>query len=159
MNTTELFDSVNINGQTYKIDPSADIAINRSDINGEIESHAGKFAWYATSYELAVANEMDAKAEFARVQARLDVRIRETFKTNGIKGTEAMVGHEMCLQDEYIAAQNAHREASLQVGLLKAQRDAMLHRRDMLVALAHNFRAEGFSDINLKADAIRHNAK
>lgn len=155
MDTTELFDRVKVNGKEYAVDPTSDVRINRADLNGDIETHAEKFGFYATAYELAVEQEMLLKAELDRTYARMDIFVRASFESANIKATEKKVENEVILRPEYMEAQKAHREAATQVGLLKAQRDAMLHRRDMLVALAHNYRAEGFSDLSLKADAVK----
>lgn len=155
MDTTELFNRVKVNGKEYEVDPASDVRINRADLNGEIETHAEKFAWWATAYELAVEQEMQMKAELDRVYAKTDILVRAEFDMAGLKSTETKVSNEVVLREEYRAAQDAHRSAVQQVGLLKAQRDAMLHRRDMLIALAHNYRAEGHSDMSLKADAVR----
>ncbi len=141
--------------KTYKRDLSGDLFIDQGDINSSFVDHAQKFAWYATIYELCSDYESKLKNELGRLEAQLDYEVRMEFEGASLKATEAKVKNTIITRPDYVKAQEALREAALNTGLAKAARDSMMHRKDMLVGLGANYRAEGMSDLSLKTDQLK----
>jgi hypothetical protein len=117
--------------------------------------HSELFAWYATAYELALYTELHLKEELARLYARADHKARMDSKMSGIKLTEKMVENTVITFPEYVDKQNEYFDSKLNTGLLRAAKDAMIHRRDMLIQMGATYRAEGQSDLKLKQQVIK----
>lgn len=150
-----LVKTVNVNGIVYDFNMSDTVKIDTSDLNNELVEHSQKFAWISTAYELACDQELKLKTRLERLYAQLDVLVRHEFDAHNVKITETKVANEVILRSEYTAAQDEYGASKLEASLLKVARDSMLHRREMLLALAHNYRAEGFSEISLKTDQYK----
>jgi hypothetical protein len=61
-----------------------------------------------------------------------------------------MVENTVITDPKYVELQEKYLDAKRNAGVLKSARDAMIHRKDMLVQMGANYRAEGSSDISLK---------
>jgi hypothetical protein len=112
--------------------------------------HSELFAWYATAYELSLDVEIRAKESLARLYAVVDNTSRTAAKGAGVKLTEKMVENTVITDPQYVSVQAKYLDAKRNTGLLKAAKDAMIHRRDMLIQMGATYRAEGLSDMNLK---------
>lgn len=134
-----------VKGQVYQNTLSEDLAVNESNLNEEFAMQAEKFAWYSTMYEFAAQQEDRLKLELQRVSAFVEQEIRATTMS---KVTEKSVSAMVTTHYDVVAAHDALMEAQLITGFLKAARDAMSHRRDMLVQLGANVRAS--NDLYLK---------
>ncbi len=139
---------------TYHADFAKDVRINHAALSNDYITHSERFAWYATAYELAQEQEARAKSALELVAAKLDYLTRQQLKDAHVKFTEKMVENTVIAAPQYREAEDLYFKAKRTVGILKAARDAMIHRRDMLVSLGANYRAEGKSDISLKMDAL-----
>jgi hypothetical protein len=139
----------------YEKNLAQDLFINKGALNDDFAEHAEKFSWYATAYELCLAHEGRLRAQLDRIAAQLDYIVREEMKGAEVRITEKKVENTVITRPEYVALHNEILEAKLQTGLAKAARDAMIHRKDMLVGLGANYRAEGSSTLSLKHDQIK----
>lgn len=148
-----------IGTKEYERDFQEDLSIDPADINTCIVNHPAQFAWYATAYELCNDHEQRLKAKLDRMYAQLDCSVRIEAEAHGIKMTEPKIKNTILDRPEYVETQTAYFEASRNTGLAKAARDAMMHRKDMLVNLASNYRAEGSSDISLKTEHMKREKK
>lgn len=143
-----------LGSHTYQASFAEDVRINPAALSSDYVTHSERFAWYATAYELAQEQEARAKSALELIAAKLDYVTRQQLKDAQVKYTEKMVENTVIASPQYRAAEDAYLSAKRTVGILKAARDAMIHRRDMLVSLGANYRAEGKSDISLKTDAL-----
>jgi len=134
----------------YERNLNSDLRVNTGNLSEEFAVHAEKFAWYSTAYELALDNELKLKSKLERHYAQVDYIVREEARQAAVKMTEKKVENSVITHPEYAAVQGDYLDAKRNSGLLKAARDAMVHRRDMLIQLGANYRAEGVSDITLK---------
>lgn len=134
-----------------------DLAVNQSALSETFATHAERFAWYATAYELAMAYEAGLKEETARTYARVDHQVRTAARDAGVKLTEKMVENSVITHALYLEVQEEYLSAKAHTGLLKVARDAMIHRRDMLIQMGANYRAEGAADISLREQQYRQN--
>jgi hypothetical protein len=131
------------------------LRINRGNLSGDYEKHSEYFAYWSTLYELALDHQTRAEIDLERLYAIIDAEKRSQLGLTGGKVTEKTVENAVITDDRYIAAQVIVLDAKRNTGLLKAGRDAMIHRRDMLVSLGANYRAESKSDISLLQDQYR----
>ena len=87
--------------------------------------------------------------------AILDYQKRLEMQNSGVKTTEKMIENMVITADEYVALQTELLDAERQVGLLKAARDSMAQRKEMLVSLGANQRTEFRADASLMARELR----
>jgi len=146
----ELFDVFRIGDTTFPNQLNEHIDVRSQHINECFMDHAGLFAWYATAFELALDLEGRTKKELERTYARLDHLHRTNGKAAGVKMTEKMVENTVITDPLYTKTQTEYLDAKRNAGLLKAAKEAMIHRRDMLIQMGATYRAEGLSDISLK---------
>lgn len=145
----------NVAGMLQDSSLQEDIFVDRSRLNDEFAEHASRFGWYSTAYELCVDHEARLKAKLERAYAQLDAQARAQMEAAGVKVTEKKVENTVITQPEYISIYEEYLDAKLQVGLLKAARDAMIHKKEMLVSLGANLRSEMKSDPSLLAEAYK----
>lgn len=139
----------------YPYDLAKDAKIVKQDLSGEFQSHAETFSFYATAYELALDHEARLKAQLDRIYAMEDYKCRTNASQANIKLTEKMVENTVLTQDAYVDATNQYLEAKKNVGLLRAAKDTLIQKRDMLMQLGALMRAEGASDISMKQEAVK----
>ncbi len=132
-----------------------DVSINQGDLFGDFLVHPERFGYWATLYELAVDQETRLKNELARMYAKVDYNTRTELKNSSIRTTEKMVENTVITHPKYLEVQEEYHDAKLRSGLLKAARDAMIHRRDMLIQLGATARAEGASGISIREEAVK----
>lgn len=118
--------------------------INRGDLSGEFAEHSERFAYYATCYELAADKVRRFDIDLKRMYAVLDAEKRGEM--HGVKTTEKMIENMVITDDRYVALQNEATDAEKQLGLLKAARDSMAARKEMLISLGANQRSEFRAD-------------
>lgn len=152
-----LIDVFKIGEQTFPNRLREDLHINQGALSAVFAEHAEKFAWYATAYDLALDHESHLKHELERVYAQCDYLARAQAKEAGIKMTEKMVENTVITDLKYTKVQEKYLEAKRNTGLLKSARDAMIHRRDMLIQMGANYRAEGASDLSLREQQYKQN--
>jgi len=150
-----LVDEFEVDGLAYPSKLVKDLHIDRMNLSLEYELHSERFNWYATAYELALDKERRLKAELGRAYAHVDVKARENLKAAGIRVSEKKVENVVITHELYREVQDQYFDAQRMVGLIKAARDAMIHKKDCLVSLGANLRAEMASDPSLLQDQYR----
>lgn len=150
-----LNDSFTVGDVTYSSTLEEDLFVNRADLSTEFSRHAERFAFYATAYELAVERLQRLENALKRLYAQLDHEKRTTFMNAGVKTTEKMIENSVITDERYVAGEAEVLEGQKQAGLLKAARDSMIHRRDMLVSLGATYRAEVRADVSMLAEQVR----
>ena len=162
----KIYIKVKINGKETEIDLSGDLEINLGDINESFIDQAAKYAWYGTLCNNArlelerIKNELAAKIEYKdkSLYALLDKRSREEISAIGEKITEGKVESWIYDSQEYQAIMhsiNSLREntitAEYSYNMLYTAVQAFNQRRDMLISLGANIRAEwGSIDLKIK---------
>lgn len=132
-----------------------DLYINSTDLSSAFEDHAQRFSWYATAYELASDYDGRLKIELERLSATLYNTYKQEAVSTGMKITEKGLDSRVITTDIYLSLQDQYLNATRQTRLLKAARDAMIHRKDMLVSAASNYRAEIQADISLRTQQLK----
>lgn len=141
----------------YESSLKEDLAIDRSNLSEEFAEHPRAYGWYSTAYEIALDAEQRKKAELERAYAVLDVQARANMEAAGVRPTEAKVKNVVITHPEYVALQDKYFEAKTDAGVIKAARDAMIHRKDCLVSLGANLRAEAASNPEILKDQYKKN--
>jgi len=144
MNFKGLEVTFEVNGITYSGGLDSDLEIDRDDLNGEFQEQAKKFAWWAALSELAKDKQAGLKHELDKVYARLDHASRSNAAASipPVKLTEKMVENEVITSPIYEQAMQNYLQAKKEYGLLMAGREAMSQRKEMLISLGANYRAE-----------------
>lgn len=150
---TELTPTLTVGEMTFESKLQEDLFVNRSDLNSEFIRHPERFAFYATCYEIAAAEENNHKVALERLYAVLDHEKRGELQMAGVKTTEKMVENSVITDPRYTALQDAHLQAQKNAAICKAAMNAMQHRRDMLIQLGSAARAEFNADVSLRAAA------
>lgn len=132
-----------------------DLYINSTNLSSAFEDHAQRFSWYATAFELASDYDGRLKIELERLHATLYNTYKSEAISTGMKITEKGLECKIITTDIYLSLQDQYLSATRQTRLLKAARDAMIHRKDMLVSAASNYRAEIQADISLRTQALK----
>lgn len=152
--TPELFDVFTIGDNTFPNNSREHLDLRSKPIQDAFFEQAELYAWYATAQELAMDVEARLKEEVARVYARLDHHHRSAGKASGVKMTEKMTENSVITDPQYVKIHGEYLDAKRNTGLLKASKEAMIHRKDMLIQMGANYRAEGQSDISIKQAMI-----
>ena len=144
-----------IANEPYENTLQEDLYINSTDLSSAFEDHAQRFSWYATGFELASDYDGRLKIELVRLGATLYNTYKAEAVSTGMKITEKGRDNRVITTDIYLSLQDQYLGAARQTRLLKAARDAMIHRKDMLVSAASNYRAEIQSDISLRTQQLK----
>lgn len=147
--------TVSLRGVEIEFNLEADTQLDLSCLEHEACRQADVFAKYATAFAIAETEEKRVKIELEALTAKIDVRARMEANQANIKFTEKMAEHTIKGSQEYLDKTDELLQAQNITGLLKQAKDAMIHKRDMLVQLIALKRQEQASDISMKADMVR----
>ncbi len=120
-----------------------DLGWDRSNLSFELQDHprrALKWALVAAAAERYVA---DLEVAIKKLRAQLDAHTRQTFTSNAVKFTEAMVGAAIDADPAYQEALHTLHEASAKARVCSDMRELFRHRKDLLVQEALQLRMEG----------------
>lgn len=151
----KLVDVFKIGDNTFPNSLEEHVDISTKHIDECFSEHAELFAWYATAYELALDVEARLKKELAETYAHADYKARMDAQASGIKMTEKKVENTVITSELYRKVYEDYLEAKRNTGLLKAAKEAMIHRRDMLIQRGSTYRAEIQSDITLREQVAK----
>lgn len=142
-----------------------DLYINHADLQDEFLKQPELYAWWASTCELA--KDLVARQKFLieRLAATIDHQARmeaeEASQKLGktVKLTEKMVENTVISNQEYQTAMFQYLELKKQLGMLQAGKDAIEQKRDMLISLGANYRAEASSNPRILMDAAKEQAR
>lgn len=118
------------------------IAIDRTDLDGELSQQAAKFLYVAEKSVIAEQQFRDYKVEMDGKVARLSVSIRAQLAEAGEKVTDKVVEAHLLKHPEYLAMQKKLNQYYAQKEVLKALRESYYTRKDCLIQLAISKRSE-----------------
>jgi hypothetical protein len=164
MNTSKDFSHIKVeldlDGVVHKGALQDDLPINESNITAEFIVQPELFAWWATVMELAKDLVAREKYRLDRLYAITDHNVRKFYNDNKQKVTEKIVENEVITDEEYQKAKLEYLEAKKQLGLLLAGKEAMVQRKDMLISIGANMRAQdGVSNPGILKGAARDTAR
>jgi prefoldin subunit 5 len=148
--------SLNMGEHEYPNTLENDVTINDDCLDVEFLNQPERFAWWSTYENLKRAEVTELKNELAELDARLGFAERIRLKDAKIKSTERMIEEHIVTHTEHKAAQQKLLDAQKELGQGIAGRQAMEHRKEMLISLGANYRAEGQADpVILREEARR----
>lgn len=136
--------SVVVAGKEYDLPIAEYLAVDPSHLEHEFTVHTQRVAIVGFAYEKALIHVQKLETQLGRMYALCDakVRINLTFDLGNKKPTEAMVENAVRVEPEYQELENELLSAKEHLGVLRVLKDAMAHRKDVLVGLAANYRSE-----------------
>jgi hypothetical protein len=150
--------SVTIGDKTYAGDLEAEarISLDFQTLNEELAEHPGKFAWWATL-------EVLAKTQVEELVTRRDTLHAEMYSQLESDMTEALgkkptieAIKSVIVQDpKYATATENLRKATEAERLMTVARQTMQMRKDSLMAVASNLRAEADAGLSSQLKTIR----
>lgn len=146
-------------GTRYTIDVDAELSIDEHDIKSCYVDQAGKFAWYAVVHAAAMRRVDQLKMAFDISLTEIDVakakasaRLKEEMAKASEKGkppAQNAIDAIIDSQAEVVGArasvakaQEALVQARYEQEVVRAVKDAFVHRRDMLIQLGADTRME-----------------
>lgn len=131
-----------IDGEEYESSLRDDLEIDAGNPNEALVNQAKLLAMYGFAYEHALAYQRDLESQLERKYAYIDAETRASYAQQSIKLTEKMVESVVKTNREYIELNDMCRDAAATTGMLKAAFKAIEQRKDLIVTLSHNLRAE-----------------
>lgn len=165
--------SLTINEDEFGRTLSEDVTICENDIQYEFLRQAELFAWWATMVEIARDHVGRLSLELKRKAAEIDHSVRMEAKLaneeainaarkanmpdpkNLLKLTEKMVENSVLTHEAYREIEDELLEMKKQLGLLIAGKDALAQKKEMLISLGANLRAEGMANPVILRNAAR----
>lgn len=148
--------NLNLGEHVYENTLEVDVMINDDCLDVEFLNQPERFSWWSTFENLKRAEVAELKNDLTELDARLGFAERIRLKDAGIKGTERMIEEHVITHPEHKTLQSKLQEAQKQLGQAIAGRQAMEHRKEMLISLGANYRAEGQADpVILREEARR----
>ncbi len=138
-----------------EIDLRARIAIDPAALEEEFVTCSGHIAYAAGRHARAVSAHLTAKARAKRLRALLYADARNWLVSQGIrKPTVSDIDARVETDPRYLSAQAAEDNAEAFEILTKGNLTALVVKKDMLVQLGANYRAEGERDPYIRSDRI-----
>ena len=135
-----------------------DLVINTADINESFCDQPSKYAWWATVAAQSKALLEKKKSEVTKMDdylkktliGELDSEVRMSLEMNGEKITEAKVLNSIYTHKKYLETQenlyalkDELNELQHNYNILEIAKDSFNQRKDMLISLGAQLRAEG----------------
>lgn len=128
-----------IDGSTYEIDPSVDVAIDRTKLDEEFITIAAVYHKYYELEAMAESNKRLLETQLEMLYAQLDILARNEHAAAGVKVTEKMVENTVLTDKRYQQKVAELNNADKITRTLRAARDSMAVKRDALISLgAHD---------------------
>lgn len=128
-----------------------EVKIDATNLNDEFIKQADLYHRASVAYESASSEESRLKTALELAYGMLDPQIRAQMTDQGIKVTEGRVDAGVKTHPDYIAVEARYHAARANASLWRAACKALEHKKDMLIQLGANYRAEGSSDTSLKS--------
>ena len=144
-------------GEEYNLQD--DLNVNESDLNFEFCRQSKLFAKWATAAELAREYMDRQKVILERLYGQLDVETRSKFKELNFKMTEKMINVEVEGNKVYRVTQDKYLRLRAEFNRANTGKEAMQVKKEMLISLGANYRAENAADPTILKDAAKTRAR
>lgn len=135
---------IKIGNEEMELDYEEELRLNEETINEDLKKQPSLYAFYAVLSEKAHAELNESKLALEVHEAVLDSQIR---KQSDKKPTEKQIQAQILLEPSYQEARMDVIRATKQLGILKGIKDAFNHRKEAVIALASNMRAQSDPEI------------
>lgn len=145
-----------IHGEPFEDTGHEDVQIHRDDLDAEFQNQAERRLKWGDVEAWSREQLTTLKNELTVIDSLIGARERDNMAKAGVKVTEGRVAE--CINTHKDHKEQLARIAKAQRQLDQAvtRRESMNHRRDMLVGMGANYRAEGNADpIILREEARR----
>lgn len=146
---------VKLGDKEYDLKYEEELKCSEDTINEDLTDQPSLFAWYAVLQEMAEEVYSRARMEFEISEAQLDAQYRKEAADKKEKVMEKQILSKIVLNDTHIALRNVMIEAKKNVGTLKAIKDSFNHRKETLIALASNMRAQADPELFVKKEQAK----
>jgi hypothetical protein len=151
---------IDVNGKLQEVDTvSEDLFIDEDNLNEEYIKQPGTFAWYAVLTAEAEAYRDKLKFDLEVLAADLDKQVREEIELRGDKVTEKLVETEVGRKQEYRNKKEELLEANRQLNVMKAVKEGLVQKKDMLISLGANMRNEKDSSVRILQEEAKTKTK
>lgn len=133
---------VKVNGETVDTYSLLEIPTQGEDLLDAMSTHAGLMVWMGIAMgdaEISLQLEKESKR---RIEALLDIQVREDAAAAGEKITEAMVAARIILQPEYDESSASYFKALRKYTILKTIYEAFRQRGEIIRSIAATIRDE-----------------
>jgi len=145
---------LNINGQDVELDYITELELHEETINEDLKNQPSKFAFYCVLTEKAQEDLGEAKLALEILEAELDANIRLKL-VEGKKPTEKSIQQTILLDLSYQEARMEIIMRAKAVGILRGLKESFAQRKEVLIALASNMRAQRDPDIYIKTQQLK----
>lgn len=121
---------------------SDDLAISEANLSDELVKQPGLFAHYAGLAATANRKLKMAKVQFDVWEAAIDKKIRDEALAKNNKITETQIVAKIRLNAEWLAGKFRLIDLEAEVEQYESLTRAMIQKKDMLMTIAHDRRAE-----------------
>lgn len=139
-------------GREYEIDLKKELEIEETSLNTILSKQPGQFAWIGVLHSLSAARVERLKNKLEYHEYSLDLKIRNQSDKGGKGGklTENKIKAMIKTDSKRMSLVKRLISAKEQTEWLQAARDAFGHRKDCLISLGANRRAEGDVKTSIK---------
>jgi len=132
-----------------------DLRISKETINDNLMDQPALFAFYSVMSEIAEAVYEEARLELELLEATLDEHYRKVFLEEGQKVTEKKLEKVVATNSDRIESAKAKIQTRKNRNILKALTESMRHRKEAVISLASNYRAEMDVDVYIKKKELK----
>lgn len=142
------------NGKDWRVNFYDEVVIDERDIDKELAEHPVKFALWATMHSETRERVAYLELEMDRLEADLGQQLIDDTPEGEKRPTEKQIDIRVKGNTKYRKFEDELIKVKALQDRLLVARDAMTHRRDVLVALATNKRREMDVDLARRARTI-----
>lgn len=129
------------------------VGIDASNIDGEFRRIPGDLAYWNTLYAHALRDMLKGKMHLDVTRARLDSEMRIRLLNEGAKVTESNVAAMVEQDQEFMEVRLAYIDAEVRKNEMFGAVDAVRAKKDMLISLGAQLRAEMGNDPSIREQA------
>ena len=119
-----------------------DVVKISDDMSKDLREQAGKYLWFASLAARLVAKRDNISNHLKQLLASTEIHYRKLAEVNGDKTTEAKIKALVEADMEVNKVKGFLSDAEAELSICYSIRDSFSQRKDMLVALGANWRAE-----------------
>jgi len=142
--------TLNFDGEELRLEYAQHLSINEEDLNSELSQQPSLYLWYARILGMQKALVDTAKNALREQEGRLYTLIRNRLEqTLGRRPAQVEVDARLNQDSQLKERRQNLIELQLQLDVLWGIRDSMAQKKDCLLSLAHNRRAEMSLDLHV----------
>jgi len=158
MSIEDLKVDIKVKGKVRNFDFNQELGISHNNpqlLNEEMSQQPSKYAWIGVLHALANDHYERLNTTLKTKYATLDKKHREKRNDEGLKVTEAVIASDIERDKEYIIAREELQNSKLNRDILSVAMAAFQQRKDMLISIGSNLRAERDMNLSIKKDKVK----